>query len=219
MICGVFGLPGAGKTTFLTWCARRALAGKPLRVGHLWAKIPLGEFDHYDRVYSTFPVKGAYKFDYDCVGVFQFERCLILIDEMSHLQDNRDFKTYDAGKKYFFSMARHMMIDLIYCSQSYTDCDLKIRNMTTRLFLIQKRAFDRSRISPVKPEWLVQGKELSVGYTLAPSISCTTLNRRKLYEYFDSFDFHRLPPVPAIPWIQVDGESQSYQSTDRKAHV
>lgn len=201
MMSGVFGLPGSGKTTFLTWCAERALNRKPLFVGHLWGRVPLGEFRYYDHIFTTFPVKGCYHFDYEqTVGLFQYERCLILIDEMSHLQDNRDFKTYSKEKKYFFSMLRHMLIDLVYCSQSYVDCDKKIQNMTSQLFLIEKRGGHRSRICPVIPSQLIQNHSIDVGYDLAPWISRTTLHRKKLYGKFDSFDFKRLPPVPLVPW-------------------
>lgn len=200
MISGVFGLPGAGKTTFLTWIARRALQKKPLYVGHLWGRVPLGEFPSYKRVYTTFPVHGCFRFDYEnTVGIYQYENCLILIDEMSHVQDNRDYKNYTHAKKYWWSMLRHMKIDLVYCSQSYQDCDKKIQNMTTSLFLIEKRG-SRSRISPVVPEQLIQHHEISVGYSIAPWICRTTLNRKKLYQYFDSFDFKRLPPIPAVAW-------------------
>ena len=52
----VFGLPRGGKTSFLVWCARRALRGKPLTLGlGLW-KSEIGMFAPYDRVYTNFPV-------------------------------------------------------------------------------------------------------------------------------------------------------------------
>ena len=201
MLCGVFGLPGSGKTTFLTWCADRALQKKPLFVGHLWGREYIAEFDNYDAIFSTFPIAGCFRFDYEeTVGIFQYEKCLILIDEMSHVQDNRDYKNYTPQKKYWWSMLRHMKIDCIYCSQSYHDCDRKIQNMTHKLFLIEKRSGHRSRISPVLPEQITKNHDITVGYSVAPWISRTTLNRKKLYSKFDSFDFKRLPPVPLVPW-------------------
>lgn len=201
MISGVFGLPGAGKTTFLTWCALRALNNQPLFVGHLFRKVYLTEFDNYDAVFTTFPLAGCFKFDYEnTAGIFRYKRALILVDEMSMIQDNRDFKNYNANKKYFWAYMRHSESDCIYCSQSYLDCDKKIQNMTSALFLIEKRPRDRSRVSPVLPEQLIQKHDITVGYTLAPPMSRTTINRRKLYSCFDSFDYADLPLVPLIPW-------------------
>ena len=199
MITGVFGLPGSGKTTFLTWIAKRALAGKKLQIGHLWAKSNLGEFRHYDHIFSSFPIVGCYKLDYDTIGSFQYEKCLILIDEMSHYQDCRDWQSYDKGKKYFFSMARHMCVDLIYCSQWYKDIDKKIQNMTAKLFYIEHGSFETSLIYPITRDVAIKGDIVGT-YKLAPPIGRTRLHRRKLYGEFDSFDFARLPDVPLIPW-------------------
>lgn len=205
MNSGIFGLPGSGKTTVLTWCALRALAGKPLYIGHLWGKIPLQEFDSrsYENVFTTFPVPGCARFDYeDTVGTFQYKRCLILIDEMSLYQDNRDFKTYTKEKKLFFATLRHTESDLIYCSQDWRDVDKKIQNMTHNLFLVEGRSRHRSRISPILPEQACKLGDIKTVYSLAPRISRTTLHRKSLYSSFDSFQLYGkpLPPVPVHPW-------------------
>ena len=51
---GVFGLPGAGKTTFLTKYAQRCLAGKS------FLRTP-----PHSRVFTNFMCAGCYKFDFD----------------------------------------------------------------------------------------------------------------------------------------------------------
>lgn len=62
MISGVFGLTGAGKSTFLAWCAARVQAGKSLRVGFAPAGgVYLQDVNSrdYERIYSNFPLWGA----------------------------------------------------------------------------------------------------------------------------------------------------------------
>ena len=56
MISTVFGLPGAGKSTFLAYVAQLALHGKPLEIGHypFW-RVPLTAEARYQRVYCNFP--------------------------------------------------------------------------------------------------------------------------------------------------------------------
>lgn len=201
MMSCVCGLPGAGKTTFLTWCAKRALSGKKLYTGKLFWKVPLQEFSKYQAVFTTYPVEGCYQFNYeDTAGIFKYEHALILIDEMSMVQDNRDFRTYNDKKKYFWSHMRHTKCDVIYCSQSYRDCDRKIRDMTNQIFLIEKRPHDRSRISPIILEQNPKSDDITMKFTLAPRPYRLTINRKRLYNDFDSFIYADLPPVPCIPW-------------------
>ena len=61
MIIEILGLPGAGKTTCLTWICLRALAGKPLRVGHFSYKQYIGEVQKYKRVFSNVPIYCLYE--------------------------------------------------------------------------------------------------------------------------------------------------------------
>ena len=61
MISGVFGLTGAGKSSFLAWCASRAQRGKRLHIGlsaagGVWLQDESSKA--YDRIYSNFPLKG-----------------------------------------------------------------------------------------------------------------------------------------------------------------
>ena len=56
MVIGVFGLPGMGKTTFLTKCARKALNGKSF----------MGIKPH-SKVFTNFASPGCYKLDFNKV--------------------------------------------------------------------------------------------------------------------------------------------------------
>ena len=118
MIVGVFGLPGAGKSTFLTWLILRALNDKPLYIGHLSFKRPIGEVRHYKRVFSNIPIDGTYKLDFDHLGKYDFSDSLIVIDEIGTLCDSRKWKDFDDGLRDFMSLHRHYNCTLVYCSQA-----------------------------------------------------------------------------------------------------
>ena len=51
MVSGVFGLPGSGKTLFLSYLAERAVNGKSL----IFRNQFLGTQRNYDAVYTSFP--------------------------------------------------------------------------------------------------------------------------------------------------------------------
>lgn len=198
MISMVFGLPRAGKTTFLAYTAKRALAGKPIYVGRgAWRRY-LGEEKTYKRVYSNFPLQGCYELDWDALGKVDFSNCLILIDEIMHVCDSREWKDFPAEKKYFFSMHGHAHCDIVACSQHFRDCDVRIRNLTEQIFYIEKfGAF--TRISPVQKGWRFN-EDIQEGYELAPPLSRTYILRKRYYCLFDSFAMKPLPENPAKLW-------------------
>lgn len=200
MISGVFGLPRAGKSTFLAWCVDRVERGKPLEVGHLLWKTPLGECKHYDRIYCNFPMVGTYKINFDELGKYNFENCLIIIDEIMHYADSRDWKNFDSDLKYFFSMHGHYHIDFIYCSQSFRDCDLKIRQNTHAFFYMEKNG-GKTKITPIKQEW--DKMQMAPCYTFAPPLGCASIRRSRYYWRFDSFARRSMPAPAASPWYAV----------------
>lgn len=190
MICGVFGLPGAGKTTFLTRCARRSMAGKS----------PLPGVSAHVRVYSNFECAGAYKLDFDKLGQVEYADCLILIDEIMLLCDCREWKTFSDSMKYFWSHHRHFNVDVIFCSQYWSDCDKKIRVLTDTYYLLTNLTHN---ISVAKPIWRNMGCErgnMIDGYQLAPPLSWVLIWRPAWYAYFDSFVKRDLPPAPVELW-------------------
>ena len=125
-IYGIFGLPRSGKTTYLCKIAHKC--------------IKKGE-----KVYTNFPCKGALKLDFSTLGRVDYHDCTILIDEISLLCDSRDWKTFGSDLRYFFSNHGHYCIDVYYCSQWLTDCDVKIRRMTEELYYIERFIFGLSK--------------------------------------------------------------------------
>lgn len=200
MITGVFGLPGAGKTTFLTWLTLRALGKKPLYIGHLGFKKMIGECRTYDRVYSNVPIDGTYKLTFEHLGKVDFSDCLIIIDEAASLCDSRAWKDFDNQLRDWIMWHRHYHCDLVYCSQAL-DIDKKIRDRTALVFLIEKVG-SFSRISTVLKKWEVK-KSVNELYSKCPPLACTWLYRPFYYSAFDSFAAPELPKNPAPLWSDI----------------
>lgn len=115
----VFGKKGSGKTTFLVRTAQEHL----LRG---W------------RVYCTNPIVGCEWFNISDFGKISFpERSLILIDEVSLIWSNRDFKSFPKQVEAFFRLQRHYKLKVILFSQSF-DVDKKIRDLCDELYLLKK---------------------------------------------------------------------------------
>jgi len=101
MISGYFGLPGAGKTSFLAKIAQKEIK----RIKH--RKSP------YKMVLANFECQGCYQLDFHDMGKYLIENALILIDEITLEADSRDFKKFDQQLKYFFVMHRHYHCDIL----------------------------------------------------------------------------------------------------------
>lgn len=179
MIKGVFGLPRSGKTTYLAKLAKQA--------------IKKGR-----KVYTNFYCKGCYTLDFDSLGVCDYSDCLILIDEISLFCDCRSFKNYSDNHKYFFALHAHYNCDIVYCSQSYMDCDKKIRNVTDSLYQITPWYFGTSRVRPIQKQFIIERGSISEFYEVKGfgSLVC----RRRYYSMFDSFERKQLPPNNERLW-------------------
>lgn len=199
MITGIFGLPGAGKSSVLAYFADRAVKGKSLRVGlpPFWS-LSIGDAYPYERVYSNFPIAGCYELKWEMIGFVDFSKCLILIDEIMHVCDSRDFKSFPAEKKYWFSMSRHYRADVVYCSQGYMDTDVRIRNLTAQLLYVQNRG-SFSRVTPIKKSWFID-KSIEERFELLPPLESSYIRRKKYYHLFDSYVAKKLPENPALLW-------------------
>ena len=185
MVTGYFGLPGSGKTTFLTMIAQKEL------------KLIAKGKSKYKYVYTNFYCQGCYKFEYKDLGRFLFTDALILIDEITLEADSRDFKQFSHDKKYFFLMHRHYNCDIVYFSQHYDNVDKKIRDITYDLFFVRACRFDWLPFSTATRIFRTldiseQTHEIVNGYRF-PNIFDTLFGnvkqicfRPKWYKYFDT---------------------------------
>lgn len=199
MITGMFGFPRAGKTTTLAYFSQRAIAGKPLFIGHGFFRTYITEHTKYNKIFSTVPLPGCFQLDFDMLGHYNYHDCLIIIDEISHFCDCRDWKNFTSDLRYFFTMHGHYNVDIIYCGQNYKDCDKKITNMTMQLLKIQKRG-GFTIITPMKAKECTVNGIPELRFVDAPPLGRTFIRRKKYYSLFDSFDRKQLPDFEPVPW-------------------
>lgn len=187
-VLGVYGLPGAGKTTFLASCAMHCLNGKKY----------MGLKPH-TRVYTTFACPGCYVLEPDMIGKKNITDALLLIDEISQFWDSRDFKTFPRNVRTWFQLHRHFNCDVIFCSQSYSDADKRIRNLAEKYYLLEHLMLNISAVKPIRRTFDIQSGVLDEKYTLAAPISWKLVLRSKYYHLFDSY-------ASNMPLVDTDDE-------------
>lgn len=128
-----FGVPGSGKTTFAAYLykhqiksnLKREKRNKPIK-----------------RIFSNIPLKGSYQLEKDDIGKYDQSNSLMLYDEIAFDFNNRDFKTnFNKEQLKFFKLHRHYNVDIVLFSQGWDDADKKLRDLTTRIFVVQKSFF------------------------------------------------------------------------------
>lgn len=200
MVSGYFGLPGSGKTTFLTMIAQKELR-----------KIKKGK-SKYKRVFTNFYCYGCYKIEWSDLGNKLIEESLILIDEITLFADSRDFAKFSLPTKMFFLLHRHYGCDIVYFTQHYNNVDKKIRDITYDLYFVKPFLFGFSRASRIFRTLDIQEQthEIVNGYRFSKLLDRFNGKthkycfRRRWFKYFDSFECNRdLPPMPLIPYTPV----------------
>lgn len=190
-----FGLPGCGKTTWLT-----KLALDAVRKGT------------YQNVYSNvgLAIPGVTFIDNDCIGKFELENCLLLIDEATLFADNRAHKEFTKAQTAYFLLHRHRNADIVLFTQQWDGVDKKIRVITDRVYYIYKGIFLGHWFSScwrvpygiLFPDPKKTGEKLGEivqGYS-KPNIFIRLFAKRiyrpLYYRYFDSWELERLPDLP-----------------------
>lgn len=199
MISAFFGVPGSGKSLALAWVARRALSKRAYNISFCGIQLSVP----HKRIFTNFECPGCYKLNYEDLGKYNFEDSLILIDEIMMYSDSRDFKTFSADLKFFFSQHRKFNIDIVWTSQSYDDSDKKIRNLTTNFFLVEgSRLPYFSKITHISPCFdIVEGNPKSF-YKWG---RISRFYRKPLFKWIDSYatikrEKQTLPPAPLVEW-------------------
>lgn len=111
-----FGIPGAGKSTFAAYLAR-----KDMKKGR--------------KVWSNFGITGAYKCEKSDFGKYMMTDGRLIIDEAGLEYDNRKMSMTN-DEIYFFKYHRHYQLDVDFFSQGL-DVDIKIRKLARHIYLIK----------------------------------------------------------------------------------
>lgn len=122
--CGIqifFGLIGSGKTTIAASICKKALK-------------------RGIRVFSNMPIKGAYILKIEEIGHYDMDDSILLIDEAGIDFDNRDYSKNFKDKKRlsWFKLVRHHHGAVFLFSQSWTDMDVKIRNLACKYWYVHR---------------------------------------------------------------------------------
>lgn len=113
----IFGGKGSGKTT-------------------LMHKLSFKHRKKNWKVYSDRKIPGCYHFKIEDFGQFRFpEDSCILIDEVSLIWGNRDFKHFQKSVESYFRYQRQYKNKIYLFSQSF-DIDKKIRQLTDFMYLV-----------------------------------------------------------------------------------
>lgn len=201
MVIGYFGLPGSGKTTFLTRIAQKEL--KRMRKGK----------SSYTHVLTNFYCDDCEKIDYKQLGHFEIENSLILLDEITLDADSRDFKQFDQFHKEFFLLHRHYNCTVIYFTQQYDGVDKKIRDITSNLYFVKKIGFLSVATRIYRTLDIVElTKEIVQGYRFPnwfENIFSKGVRqicfRPAWYKYFDSWERPEdLQKYNFIKWVKTE---------------
>lgn len=213
MIARAFGLPGCGKTTFLTELAYK----NRNKYEHIYSNVPL--LLPFVETIST-----------DWLGKYDLRNCLILIDEAMVEFGDRDYKKFSKEKLWFFTQHRHYHADIWIFAQEADGVDKKIRSLSARMYYIYKGKFLGKLYSKVvaipyglcwpDPKANTFG-DIVMGYRkpgLIARLFAHRCFRFRWYKYFDSFhEDRKLPPIPARirPSHPLGDEAEKYQSMKR----
>lgn len=130
-----FGPKGCGKTTYMV-----SLAYKYQKKGR--------------PVYSNVMIPGCYMYNDEDVGIYGFPpNAVILMDEVSMIWDNRDFKNFKKYVSDYFRYQRHQK-NLIYMFSQTFDIDIKLRRLTDQMYLMTNfmNCFTMLRRVIIKPD-------------------------------------------------------------------
>ena len=173
-----FGVPGAGKTTFAAWLAKRDMK----RGGRVWSNVP---------------ITGTYVLDpQNDIGKWSITDGRVIIDEAGIEYDARAHKTFAASQTKFYKYHRHNELSVDIFSQGYNDMDLKLRTLAQRLYVVKrtllpwfikrKRIAKRVGINELSKEIIDEYffVPLSTKYIFAPAVwkLFNTLSRDNLPE-------------------------------------
>ena len=190
-----FGLPGCGKTTWLT-------------------KLALDAVRHgkYQFVYTNvhLSVPGVTYIDNSVIGTYELENCLLLIDEATLFADSRDFKNFSKGRLEYFLEHRHRNADIVLFTQQWDGVDRKIRVITDRVYYVYKgiilghwfSSCWRVPYGILFPDPKKTGEKLGEivqGYSkpnFFVRLFAKRIFRPLYYKYFDSWELEKLPALP-----------------------
>lgn len=153
------------------------------------------------KVYSTDYIKGCMKLDIADLK----EKCcqphsLLIIDEASLKMNSRDFAKTKLDMIAYFKLSRHWKNKIILISQTFTDTDKQVRDLSTKIFFMRK-VLNGIISMPVR----VKG-DIAIGQDGQPTMTYRVghigafLFLPRYYKYFSSFGDVSRPIISSDFW-------------------
>lgn len=198
-----FGLPGSGKSTYAAYLAKCC------------QKMDID-------VYSNVPIAGCYRLNCkEDLGVYSVENAKIIIDEAGLEFNNRDFKSFPKNVLEFMKLHRHAHTSIDVFSQSWSDMDLKIRQLAQRYFLVKRSRIPYFvKIVPIHKRVGVNEltKEICDEYYFVPGIlGLFEAKRVFMPSVWDMFDSYEMPKYEKKQFEKFPFPVQSKKKRSRRS--
>lgn len=201
----------------------------PPGVGKTIVLSKLG-YQHKKKKWEVFSTDSnlGYKFiPPEKLGKFVFDKSkdnLLLIDEVSILYNNRNYKTFSKELITFFKKHRHQHVKIIMASQDYADMDKVIRKLCTRYYILDRFCGLWVRGRRVKK---------NIALTQAMGEQCGTIAEEYVYDSFwsrgsrvyaflprwintvDSYDLEGFEGLPLVDDIIVEKSKKNEKVLDK----
>lgn len=188
-----FGLPGSGKTSYLTYLCKR------------FNKLGVDIYTNcLDVDFESMPNVHYIPFSY--IGKVNVANSILLLDEMGLELDNRDFKVNFKDKKVleFWKKFRHYNAPIFLFSQT-TDIDKKVRDLAQNYYLVRQGFPYLTSIVPiVKKVGIDESTKQLVDAYEFPKFFDKVFNKKKrtkrifqpfVWKYFNSWACEELPSI------------------------
>lgn len=187
MIEAYTGYPGAGKTMALTWRAVR-----DMRKGY--------------KVFTSYPVKGAYRLTFDDLINYTFPPgSTLIIDESGRWFNSRNWSKLPAEVFDLFTLHRHMKLDLIVGVQNFNRIDVALREVIELVWW--------ARNIWILPFFMYDGyydvEQLGMKgeYQKRHYIWRWTRSRKYYDTHIMSKEVNK-DEIPLVPWVEKEKKSQ-----------
>lgn len=198
MLSCIIGLPGSGKSTLLSYLAYLAVNGDTINT----RGFHISTCKTYDHVFTNFPINGAYKLDFDQLGISDFSNSMIFCDEIQLFADSRNFRQFADHLTLWFTLHRKFRTDFCYCTQDFRFVDNRIRALTDRIYTIDMLPFKIIRVREILTT--LNYNDLSQKFVPASGFNCKYFFAPRLYKYNDTFSTCKeisFQPTPLVPWF------------------
>lgn len=205
MVTCLIGLPGSGKSTLLSYLSFLAINGDSINKRGFY----ISTCKSYDHVFTNFPCNGAYKLDFDMLGIAAYQNSMIFCDEIQLFADSRNFRNFTDNLSFWFTNHRKFKTDFCYCTQDFSFVDKRIRGITDRIYLIDMLPLRIIRVREVLTS--LNWNDLSQKFVPASGLNCSYFFAPRLFKYNDTFAMCKevhFEPTPLIPWFGSEDEKK-----------